>query len=221
MKETALYQPVKKLLVEQGYDVKGEVGVADVVGTDPDGKIVIVELKTGFSLSLIHQAISRLAITDHVYVCVPSPPGKSRGKALRQNLALCRRLGIGVITVRMRDEFVEVHCDPCPYAPRKSKKKKTRLLREFERRQGDPNEGGATRHGIVTSYRQDALRCASYLADYGQSKGSVVALDTGVPRATGVMAANHYGWFQRVDRGIYAITDQGRQGLEHWAGSLD
>jgi len=220
-KESDLYGPLKAHLENQGYAVKGEVGAADVVATKPGSDVVIVELKIGFSLALLHQAVARLAITDHVYVCVPLPPTKSRGKALRDNIKLCRRLGIGVITVRARDQFVEVHCDPGPYSPRKSKKKKTRLLREFDRRQGDPNEGGSTRHGIVTSYRQDALRCATYLAEYGSSKGSVVALDTGVPRATNVMAANHYGWFERVDRGIYAITDLGRQGLKHWADSLE
>ena len=79
-------------------------------------------------------------------------------KALADNKALCRRLGLGLITVRMEDGFVEVHCDPEPYKPRQSKVRKARLLREFARRVGDPNNGGATRRGIVTSYRQDALK---------------------------------------------------------------
>jgi len=32
MKETDLYQPVKTLLEDQGYTVKGEIGKCDVVG---------------------------------------------------------------------------------------------------------------------------------------------------------------------------------------------
>lgn len=139
---------------------------------------------------------------------------------LKDNLALCRRLSLGLITV-LPDGRCEVHCDPGPYAPRKSKKRQQRLLREFEKLQGDPNAGGATRHGIVTAYRQDALRCAAHLAEAGATKGSAVAKATGVGRATGLMSANHYGWFERVSTGIYQLTEAGRDGLKHWAYSWE
>lgn len=214
--EQELYPPVKALLEQQGYTVKGEVGAADVVARRNDDPPVIVELKLRFSLSLFHQAIARLAISDLVYVAVPKPKGKTARRALKDNLALCRRLGIGLITVRS-DGQAEVHCDPGPYAPRKSKKRTTRLLREFDRLQGDPNAGGATRHGIVTAYRQDALRCAAYLAENGAEKGAEVAKAAGVTRATSLMANNHYGWFERVERGVYGLTDEGSKGLKHWA----
>ena len=122
--------------------------------------------------------------------------------------------GLGLITVRLRDGFVEVHCDPAPFKPRKSTLRKTRLLREFARRVGDPSTGGATRSGLVTAYRQDALRCAAHLAAAGPCKGSLVAKATGVPQATRLMATDHYGWFERVETGIYALTDKGGQGLK-------
>lgn len=54
VRETDLYQPIKQLLEAQGYDVKGEVGDADVVGCRGEEDPVIVELKTGFSLTLFH-----------------------------------------------------------------------------------------------------------------------------------------------------------------------
>lgn len=218
--EQDLYQPIKALLESQGYSVKGEVGAADVVGVRDTDAPVIVELKLRFSLGLFHQAIARLSVTDTVYVAVPKPAGKTARRTLRDNLALCRRLGIGLITVRA-DGRTEVHCDPGPYAPRKSKKRTARLLREFDRLQGDPNSGGATRHGIVTGYRQDALRCAAYLAEHGPSKGAVVAKEAKAPPATRIMADNHYGWFERVSKGIYGLTDAGRDGLKHWAYSWE
>ncbi|MEM8802930.1 MAG: DUF2161 domain-containing phosphodiesterase, partial [Pseudomonadota bacterium] len=96
------------------------------------------------------------------------------------------------------------------YAPRKSKLRKERLLREFAKRDGDPNIGGATRVGLVTAYRQDALRCAAHLSLEGATKGAIVAKATGVVNATRLMADNHYGWFQRVETGIYDVTDAGR-----------
>jgi len=86
---------------------------------------------------------------------------------------------------------------------------------------GDPNAGGATRHGIVTGYRQDALRCAAYLAENGASKGSVVVQAVQVKQATRLMADNHYGWFERVSTGVYRLTEAGREGLKHWAYSWE
>ena len=208
-READLYPPVKAYLQRQGYEVKGEVGAADVVARRADD-VVVVELKLGFSLTLFHQGIERLAVTDLVYVAVPSG---GKAKALKANVKLARRVGLGVMTVRLRDGHVDVLADPGPYAPRKSKKKATRLLRAFDRLQGDPNAGGATRHGIVTGYRQDALRCARFLSVHGPSQGAVVKNWAEVPDATRIMADDHYGWFSRVSRGVYELTDAGRQGL--------
>jgi hypothetical protein len=212
-READLYLPVKAHLERQGYTVKGEVGAADVVARRGDEPPVIVELKLGFSLALFHQAIARLAISDLVYIAVPRSTGKAGLRAIRDNTALARRLGLGLITVRLSDNLVEVHTDPGPYAPRKSKVKTARLLREFDRRAGDPNAGGATRHGIVTAYRQDAIRCARFLAVHGPSRGAKVAAWSEVKTATRVMADDHYGWFERVGRGVYALTPKGHKGL--------
>ena len=38
----------------------------------------------------------------------------------------------------------------------------------------------------------------------------MVAKETGVEKATRLMADNHYGWFQRVETGIYDVTEKGR-----------
>ncbi len=208
-RETNLYPPVKTYLEAQGYEVKGEVGAVDVMAMRGDDEPVLVELKLGFSLALLHQGIARQTVSDAVYLAVPH----SSGKALKENLNLCRRLGLGLMTVRLRDGFVEVLVDPAPYRPRKSAKRKGRLLREFARRVGDPNAGGATRVGLVTSYRQDALRCATYLEDQGASKGAAVAKGAGVPRATRIMADDHYGWFERVSTGVYMLTPRGVEAL--------
>lgn len=217
-REQDLYAPVKALLEAQGYEVKGEVGAADVVAIRGGEAPVVVELKLRFSLSLFHQAITRLAVSDTVYIAVPRPAGKVARRTLKDNLALCRRLGLGLITVRA-DGRTEVHCDPGPYAPRKSKVKTARLLREFARIQGDPNTGGATRGGLMTGYRQDALTCALHLLKYGPARGADIVKTTGIARATQVMYSNHYGWFERVEKGIYALTDKGRTEHQIWLSS--
>ena len=174
---------------------------------------IIIELKTGFSLTLFHQAINRQSMSDNVYVAVPRKSGKAALTALRRNKMLCRRLRLGLITVKLSDGHVVVHCEPKPFTPRKIKAKKTKLLSEFDKRHGDPNKGGMTSSGQMTSYRQGALRCAKVLHDEGACKASYVAKMAGVEKARNLMAANHYGWFEKIDRGVYGLTPMGASAL--------
>jgi len=175
---------------------------------------VIIELKTGFTLSLFHQAINRQSMTDYVYIAVPRKSGKAALVSIRRNKMLCRRLGIGLITVRLSDAKVVVQCEPKTFVPRKIKARKTKLLSEFEGRHGDPNTGGMTSQGLMTSYRQGALRCAKVLHDEGACKASYVAKMAGFEKARNCMAANHYGWFEKIDRGVYGLTPEGAKALD-------
>jgi hypothetical protein len=215
-READLYPPIKTFLQAQGYVVKGEVGAADIVARRGDEEPLIIELKLGFTLTLFHQAVQRLSVSDLVYIAVPDKPGKAFAKALRDNVTLARRVGLGVMTVRLRDGHVVVQADPGPYAARDNKKKQQKLLKAFERMRGDPNAGGATRHGLVTGYRQDALRCARFLAVHGPSKGSNVRDWAEVPQATQIMRDDHYGWFKKVSTGIYELTAKGQRGLSDY-----
>jgi len=220
LRETDLYLPVKRLFEGQGYTVKGEVGAADIVAMRGDEEPVIVELKAGFALSLFHQAVERRAITDAVYVAVPRGAGRASAKALADNRKLCRRLGLVLITVRVADGFVEIHCDPEPYTPRQSKPRKALLLREFSRRVGDPNSGGATRRNLVTAYRQEALLCLSLLGESGPTKASLVAQRTRVVHARRLMADNHYGWFERIGNGVYGLSPKGVDAIAVYAAEI-
>ncbi|MFZ1681858.1 MAG: DUF2161 family putative PD-(D/E)XK-type phosphodiesterase [Rhizobiaceae bacterium] len=221
MRETDLYQPVKSMLEQQGYTVKAEIGAADVVAMRGDEPPVIVEMKTAFSLALVHQGIERLRITEAVYLATPPWKGRAGWKAFVANRALCRRLGLGLMTVRVETGRVDIHLDPAPYRPRQSPARRDRLLGEFQRRVGDPNAGGSTRRTLMTSYRQDALRCLRQLGHAGPSKAATVAHTAQVARARAIMADDHYGWFERVERGIYALTPRGHQALIDHAGDLE
>jgi len=210
MQETELYPPVKAFLEASGYEVKAEIGPADVMACrEGDDDPLIVELKTGFSLALFHQGIARLSVSDMVYVAVPRGSGRRFQKALADNLKLARRLGLGLMTVRLSTGLVEVHCDPGPYAPRKSAPRRRALLSEFAKRRGDPNLGGL-RGQRMTAYRQDALACAAHLSAEGACKGAAVKAATGVERATAIMRDNHYGWFEKVETGVYRLSEFGQ-----------
>ncbi|MCW8841965.1 MAG: DUF2161 family putative PD-(D/E)XK-type phosphodiesterase [Rhodobacteraceae bacterium] len=210
LRETELYAPVKAWLEAQGFEVKSEVGAVDVMARRPGEDPVIVELKTGFTLKLLQQAVARQSVSDWVYVAVPRWSGKPAWRMFKGNVGLCKRLGIGVLSVRLEDGHVQAHCDPVEFRPRKSKSRKGALLKEFERRRGDPNAGG-TRGQITTAYKQEALRCAAYLAEYGPSKGATVTKGAEVPQATRIMRDNHLGWFVKVAVGVYDLSADGRQ----------
>ena len=222
MREIELYPPVKAFLEAQGYTVKGEVEGCDVVAVRGAEPAVIVELKAAFSLPLVFQGIARQHLSDNVYLAVPQFAARTGRRT--EAVALCRRLGLGLLTVRLGPApSVEALLDPAEYRPRRRGPALGRLLREFQRRVGDPNEGGSSRRRLMTAYRQDALRCAAYLGRNGPAKATLVAAETGVVKARDMMYADHYGWFERpIDspRGVYGLTPKGRAALEEYAGDL-
>ena len=70
----------------------------------------------------------------------------------------------------------------------------------------------------MTAYRQEALRCAELLASHGPMAPKALRAAGDVPNAAKILRHDYYGWFERVDRGIYALTPQGRAGLVQFGG---
>jgi hypothetical protein len=220
-RESDLYAPVKAYLETLGYQVRGEVGPCDIVAVR-DEAVIAVELKLGFGLAVLYQALDRIPAVDLVYVGVAVPEGRRAAAnwdaQRRDAVRLCRLIGLGLLAVR--GGTVEVLADPAPYVPRKQAAKRAKLLGEFGRRSGDHNVGGTTRRPRMTAYREDALACAAVLAASGAMQGAAVRDATGVAKATAVMRANVYGWFERAERGRYAVSDAGRAALAAYADVL-
>jgi len=211
--ETALYLPVKRFLEKLGFTVKGEIGGCDLVALSGDEPpiVVIGELKLAFNLELILQAVDRAGACDEVWLAAKlSERGKGRESDARYR-NLCRRLGFGMLAVT-KSGTVEVIVSPTA-VPRRDLKRRSRLITEHRKRQGDPALGGSTRAPIMTAYRQQALACASALS-HGPQK--VRDLKPAIPDAPKILLHNVYGWFDRVERGIYSLTDSGRAALKRW-----
>ena len=212
--ETALYLPVKRFLENLGFTVKGEVGGCDLVALSADDPpiVVIGELKLSFNLELILQAVDRAGACDEVWIAAKlSTRGKGRESDARYR-NLCRRLGFGMLAITSTGN-VEVIVTPPTTAPRRNPKKRSRLVSEHQRRKGDPVPGGSTRSPIMTAYRQQALACAAALV---QGPRRVRDLKPGSPDAAKILLHNVYGWFCRVERGIYELTDAGHAALKRW-----
>jgi hypothetical protein len=220
-RESDLYLPVKRHLEALGYAVRGEVGRCDVLGVSGD-TMIAVELKLTFGLQVLYQALRRLPSVDLVYVAVAVPAGRrARGNwdaQVADAVRLCRMLGVGLLSVRNGN--VVVHADPTPYQPRKRTKLRARLLSEFVRRTGDHNLGGTNRRPRVTAYREEALTCASVLASNGPLKAAAVRDATGLEKASAMLRADVYGWFEKVARGTYDVSAAGRIALEQYADVL-
>jgi hypothetical protein len=210
--ETSLYGPVKRYLETLGYTVKGEVCGCDLVAMrgDEPPVVVIGELKLSFSLDLVLQAVDRTAACDEVWLAV----GPAGGKRLRDPRVrkLCRFLGFGLLGVSSAGA-VEVLVEARLWKPRQDRKRRTRLIDEHRKRIGDPAVGGSTRQPILTAYRQQALACAASLAE-GPRRTS--ELRSVVPNAPSILLRNWYGWFMRIERGLYKLAPEGTLALARW-----
>lgn len=205
--ETALYAPVKRFLEGLGYCVKGEIGGADLVGVKDDGAVVVIgELKLRFSLDLLLQAVDRMAACDEVWMAIRARPVSSEIRKL------CRLLGFGLLIVDPAGR-VEVLVEAGPYRPRANPKRRRKYLHEHRRRIGDPAEGGSTRAPIMTAYRQRSLACAAALVERPARPRD---LKPAIEDAPTLLLRNVYGWFERIDRGLYGLTEAGRAALVRW-----
>ena len=211
--ETSLYLPVKQFLEGLGFTVKGEVGGCDLVALGNDGAIIVIgKMKLSFNLELVLQAVDRAAACDEVWLVARlSARGKGRESDTRFR-NLCRRLGFGMLAVSQIGE-VSVIVSPASPMPRKDKRRRSRLVEEHRRRQGDPAIGGGSRAPIMTAYRQQALACASCLAAGPKRPRDLRPV---APNAGKILLSNVYGWFARADRGIYVLTDAGKAALARW-----
>lgn len=218
-RETDLYDPMKRFLESQGYEVKGEVKGCDMLAVRGD-EVVAVELKAGFNLTLVLQAIQRQQMTDAVYVAVEAPKSKRSGPRLGELQGLCRRLGLGFAIIHFsgrKEPWVEVVCDPGPFTPHRLHKRRAALLGEFARRSADFNTGGSTRRALVTAYREEALRVAEFLRRHGSGSPKEIRAATGAAKTAAILYDDPYGWFERVAKGVYRLSAKGEAALTTYA----
>jgi hypothetical protein len=212
--ESSLYLPVKRFLEKMGFEVKGEICGCDLVALDRNEPtaVVVGELKLAFTLDLVLQAIDRFAACDEIWLAVrASRRGRGREHDPRVR-KLCRLLGFGLLSVSSQGK-VDLLVEPAPWRPRRDAKRRSRIVEEHRRRIGDPATGGSTRQPIMTAYRQQALACAVTL-----SRGPARPRDlkSDIPDVQKILQRNVYGWFIRVERGLYGLSEAGNAALVRW-----
>ncbi|NLZ47969.1 MAG: hypothetical protein GX895_04140 [Clostridiales bacterium] len=222
IKEEDLYPPVKEYFQALGYKVNGEVRGCDITALKEE-ELIIIELKKNLTVNLLTQAVIRQRTADLVYIAIPKPKRFKINAKWKDTLHLLRRLELGLILVHIKDGLstVEVVQEPVPFDRNKSiqlnKKKRKLLIKEIEGRNIDLNKGGSRGKKLVTAYREAAILIASCLDLYGPlSTKELRSLGSDNKKTTSILNQNYYGWFERLEKGVYKLTEEGKKDLQQY-----
>ncbi|MHA6252200.1 DUF2161 family putative PD-(D/E)XK-type phosphodiesterase [Oceanobacillus sp. CAU 1775] len=214
--ETDLYGPIQQYFHALGYKVQAEVNDCDVVAFKDD-TLIIVELKLNLNISLLTQAVKRQRYTPDVYIAIPKPKTSLRRRKWRDLVHLVRRLELGLILVDFEGKIpsIKIVHEPSPFdrkrSAQQSKKGRDKLIKEANARRSNNNIGGSTRVTTMTAYKEKCIQIAFYLDHLGPMSASALRkLNTG-DRTYGILYDNYYKWFERVGRGVYGLTEVGRE----------
>ncbi len=218
LQESDLAGPLYAHLAELGYKVRSEVKDCDIAAVKGED-LLIIELKKTLNLPLLVQAVRRQRMTDSVYVAIPRPSNKWKWwKESRGAQHLLRRLELGLILVSLDSGKppVEIVFHPLPFARKKRGQSRRAVLEEIAHRTADYNRAGSTRTKLATAYRENAIHIACCLLVHGKSTPAALrALGTG-PKTLSILRFNAYGWFERVERAVYALSAHGKTDLGNW-----
>lgn len=218
IQETHLYQPIHDYFAKLGFEVHAEVNDCDLTASK-DGELIIIELKLNLNLDLLIQAVKRQRLTEYVYIAIPRPNYSMFSRKWKDLCFLVRRLELGLITVSLKGENpqVDIILNPSPFNREKSmratKKKTKNIIAEIQGRHGNYNVGGSTGKKIMTAYKENVIHIACCLKKYGQlSPKNLRELGTG-KKTLSILNKNYYGWFERVEWGVYQLSNKGKTAL--------
>ncbi|ERI93077.1 hypothetical protein HMPREF1982_01898 [Clostridiales bacterium oral taxon 876 str. F0540] len=220
--ESDLWKPVRDLFIDKGYTVRSEVKDCDIVAIKGE-ELVIIELKRNLSVDLLSQAVKRQKSADLVYIAVPKPKRLIGNSKWKDICHLIRRLELGLILVAFKGDkaIVEIAIEPIPFDRIKSinmgKRRRDNIIKEANSRYEDFNIGGSKGRKLVTAYRESAVFIACCLKKVGNlSPKQLTKLGTDEKKTSSILRENHYGWFVKIERGIYSISDKGQEALKEY-----
>ncbi len=212
--ESDLYEPVKKLFIEMGFDVRSEVKDCDIVAVKQENTIV-AELKKSFNITLVYQLLQRQTFCKNVYAVIPRPKKGAKDKNWKNMLKLCKRLDFGVITVAIDSptKLAQIICSPEGITKITNYKQKKSVEKEMVLRSEDFNKGGINCKKIVTVYREKAIKLLCVLKKE-KTLTSAKLKELGYDKSEySVLYNNFYKWFTKIEKGVYCISEEGEKAL--------
>ena len=210
-----MYGPIKKLLESVGFTVKGEVKGCDIAAMRGD-ELWLVEMKLSMTITLLYQAMSRQSISPCVFAAIPRP--KKFDKKFMNAQRILKKLELGLIIVALDSEIPFAEIILHPGKPHKAYKRSASVRSEIENRVGD-TPGGSTKVPITTVYREQCIKVAC-MADRhgGEFSPKILREEYNCGKNTGmILHRNFYGWFKKVKKGLYILSDEGRDFLNNSA----
>lgn len=221
--EEDMYDLVSNYFQELGYKVNGEVKACDITALKGD-TLIILELKKNLSVQLLIQAVKRQRLGDLTYVVVPKPKKFTKNRKFQDMLYFLKRLSLGLIFCDPSQDLLEVIQHPQDFDMMKSKKvskkHRDRLIKEIQGRQTNLNKGGSRGKKLMTAYREDCIKIL-WLASRQEYIAPKDGVRLGIAKSPSILRDNYYGWFQRIARGRYAITETGEGALNEYAELLE
>lgn len=213
MREEDLFIPIKTYFESFGYQIDGEVGHLDML-CEKDGNFLAIELKNDLNFKIFMQAAKQQKMFESVFIGCWTPKNL-RSKAFLDKVYLLNRLGIGLIFVSFRTKAVTVFCEPIQHPltqyKQRNRRKKEQIIKEFSSRRMKANSGGVHKKKLITAYRENSLIILAYLMLFGPSKASRIKQAIGIENAYSIVYQNHYQWFEALGKGVYQITDKGKE----------
>ncbi len=223
-KESDLYAPVCEYFKSIGYEVQAEVKSCDLVAVN-NHETVIAELKTSFCLKLVYQAIERQAITNLVYIVIPRPKKGAKSREWKNMLSLMKKLDIGIITVALDSELNTVDVVSVPKGQGKTvnTKKRAKFDKEFNERNMNSNIGGITKTKILTAYKEKCIFALCIAEINGRITPAELKKALNDTYADRIPRNNYYGWFIKIEKGVYGISEKGKEILcgEDYKNTID
>ncbi len=220
MKESDLHAPCRNWLEAKGCEVRSEVNHVDMVGIFDTSCVVALEMKVTLNLEVINQAVERQKYADFVYIATVHNGKTVRNKRAKRTIETLKRLQVGWVTVDFKSDPPEVRTilEAKPFDFERSRQrqrhKKAALIEEFNNRSVDGNVAGSHQKKLMTAYREESLKIAYCLDDRGPlSPKALRALGCHEKKTGTILYKNYYRWFQRVEKGIYDLSEAGRQAL--------
>lgn len=208
-----MYPILKKHFENDGYKVSAEVRDCDVVLTDKNGDITVIELKVSLNITVVYQAMDRQKITNNVYIAVLKPKN-SYNKSVSKMKKLLSAVNVGLILVDVPKKSMNVISNP-ETSKIKDNKNTKKIKQEIEGRTLELNVGGTTRTKRLTAYRDKCIKISCILQKYSVVNAKFLKDNFNIDKGYNIMRSNHHGYFINFGKGDFGLSLKGEEMLNN------